>query len=75
MAFGGEASSEDADVARESGGSLSPAAKLVLVGAVLAAITATLSYVLCAAGLPPVSAAATASAAVVGALWIAGGVS
>ena len=54
---------------------MSPAAKLVLVGAVLAGITAALSYALCAAGLPPVSAAATASAAVVGALWIAGGAS
>lgn len=72
MAFGGEAPE---DFARESGGSLSPAAKLALVGAVLAGITAALSYVLCAAGMPPVSAAATASAAVVGALWIAGGVS
>ena len=54
---------------------MSPAAKLVLVGAVLAGITAALSYALCAAGLPPVSAAATASAAVVVALWIAGGAS
>ena len=54
---------------------MSPAAKLVLVGAVLAGITAALSYVLCTAGMPPVSAAATASAAVVGALWIAGGAS
>jgi len=72
VAFGGEASSEDADVAREGGGSVSPAAKLALVGAVLAGITAALSYVLCAAGMTPVSAAATASAAVVGALWIGG---
>ena len=54
---------------------MSPAASLAIVAAVLAAITATLSYVLCAAGLSPVSAAATASAAVVGALWIAGGAS
>ena len=54
---------------------MSPAAKLALVGAVLAGITAALSYVLCAAGMPPASAAAAASAAVVGALWIAGGAS
>ena len=56
---------------------MSPAAwtALAIVGAVLAGITAALSYVLCAAGLSPVIAAATASAAVVGALWIAGGAS